>query len=70
MLSWAKSRSYRLEKTIVALRIVKDYQTFGSETSEPITKDLTAARKAHLEYQLYFEEQRRQIAADRLHKAV
>jgi len=36
----------------------------------PITKDLlTAARKAHSEYQLYLEEQQRQKAAE-LHKAV
>jgi len=43
---------------------------FGSETSVPITKDLlTAARKAHSEYQLYLEEQRSQKAAE-LHKEV
>jgi len=42
---------------------------FGSETSVPITKDLTTARKSHSEYQLHLEEQRRQKAAE-LHEAV
>jgi len=57
------------DKTIVALRIVKNtIRFFGSETSVPITKDLlTAARKAH--WELYLEEQRSHKAAE-LHKAV
>jgi len=59
------------ENTIAALCIVKDtVRLFGSATSVPITKDLlTAARKAHSEYQLYLEEQQRQKAAE-LHKDV
>jgi len=61
------------ENTIVVLLIVKDtiklIRLFGSESSVPIKKDLTAARKAHSEYQLYLEEQRRQKVA-KLHKAV
>jgi len=41
-----------LHPYIVALLIVKDtIRLFGSETSVPIMKDLTAARKAHSEYQ-------------------
>jgi hypothetical protein len=57
------------ENTIVAQRIVKDtVKMFGSVTSVPITKDvITAARKAHSEYQLYLEEQRRQKASE-VHK--
>lgn len=57
------------ENTIVAQRIVKDtVKIFGSVTSVPITKDvITAARKAHSEYQLYLEEQRRQKAS-KVHK--
>jgi len=55
------------ENTIVALRIVKDtIRLCGCDTSVPITKDLlTSARKAHSEYQLYSEEQRRQKAVKR-----
>jgi len=38
------------ENTIVALLLVKNtISFFGSETNVPITKDLTAARKAHSE---------------------
>jgi len=39
------------------------------KTSVPIRKDLIATRKAHSEYQLHLEDQRRQKAAE-LHKAV
>jgi len=55
------------ENTIVALLIVKDTISLfdRSETSLPITKDLiTAARKAHSEYQLYLEKQQRQKAVE------
>jgi len=54
------------ENTIVALHIVKNtISLFGSVTGVPITKDLTAVRKAHSE--LYLEDQRRQKAADIKH---
>jgi hypothetical protein len=52
------------EKTIVAERTVKDsIRIFGSVNAVPINKDMIdGARKAHSEYQLYLEKQRKQEA--------
>jgi hypothetical protein len=49
------------EKTIVALRLVKDIiKLYGGATKVPINKDtVLAARKAHSEYAQHLEEERR-----------
>jgi len=54
------------ENTIVAQRVVKDdVRIFGSVTNVPITKDvITAARRAHVEYCVHLDEQKRQQAAE------
>jgi len=72
VLYWTMS-SYCLERILLLHCLLSKTLSyfFGFETSVPIrpTKDLTAAGKAHSEYQLYLEEQRRQKAAE-LNKAV
>ena len=52
------------EKTIVAERTVKDaIRIFGGVTAVPVNKDMIdGARKAHSEYQLFLDKQRKQDA--------